>query len=284
MDSLVFVFGSNLAGRHGAGAALTARSMYGARYGQGEGRQGMSYAVPTKDEYLRTLPLERIEEHVRVFLAYAEAQPETRFLVTRVGCGRAGYSDADMAPRFRDAPPNCILPVQWHAFAARAVTFHDEGRILWSLSKMPRVFNRNMEEVPANAVHVGRRGKWGNPVSHLERSLAVVKVGSREEAIRGHERWFIWQASLLAALPELRGRDLECYCKPQACHGDFLLVLANAPEDLFYPLIVAARHAASLPAAQGHAYLEKVAHPVIFRILGRVIEARPEHAVLRGGA
>lgn len=132
MDSLVFVFGSNLAGRHGAGAALTARSMYGARYGQGEGRQGMSYAIPTKNEHLRTLPLERIEKHVRAFLAYAEAHPETRFLVTRVGCGRAGYSDADMASRFRNAPANCILPVQWRTFATVA-TFHDEGRILWGL-------------------------------------------------------------------------------------------------------------------------------------------------------
>lgn len=109
----VFVFGSNLAGRHGKGAALTAKEVYGAIYGQGEGRQGNSYAIPTKDHNLETLPLCRIEHYVKKFLAYALIHPDELFLVTRVGCGLAGYTDEQIAPMFADAPSNCELPEEW---------------------------------------------------------------------------------------------------------------------------------------------------------------------------
>jgi hypothetical protein len=109
----IFVFGSNLAGRHGKGAALEARKNYGAIYGVGTGRQGSSYAIPTKDVRLRTLPLDVIREYVEEFKQYARRYPRLRFLVTRVGCGLAGYTDADMAPLFKDCPDNCILPDRW---------------------------------------------------------------------------------------------------------------------------------------------------------------------------
>lgn len=108
--SPIFVFGSNLAGRHGKGAALYARQNHGAIYGRGKGMQGNSYAIPTKDEALRRLSLEQIAYHVRDFLADAHAQPGLQFEVTRIGCGLAGYTDADIAPMFKDAPPNCLLP------------------------------------------------------------------------------------------------------------------------------------------------------------------------------
>lgn len=71
----IFVFGSNLAGRHGKGAALYAREHYGAVYGVGVGPTGSAYAIPTKDGKLRTLPLDQIKKHVDAFLAYA-AQPQ----------------------------------------------------------------------------------------------------------------------------------------------------------------------------------------------------------------
>lgn len=109
----IFVFGSNLAGRHGKGAALCARKEYGAIYGQGEGRQGESYAIPTKGYHLETLPLSHIGESVGRFLIYAASQPATSFTVTRIGCGLARYTDTDIAPMFRNAPPNCILPPGW---------------------------------------------------------------------------------------------------------------------------------------------------------------------------
>lgn len=113
----VFVFGSNLAGRHGKGAALEARQKWGAVYGKGFGRQGMSYAIPTKDERLNTLSLERIYGYVRHFVAYAAAHRDEQFIVTRVGCGLAGYSDDQIAPMFQDAPPNCVLPQGWRNYS-----------------------------------------------------------------------------------------------------------------------------------------------------------------------
>jgi hypothetical protein len=111
----VFVFGSNLAGRHGKGAALHARQNYGAVYGKGSGPQGNSYAIPTKDEKLNSLPLEAIERYVAAFIRYAKANQNVEFQVTRIGCGLAGYADAQIAPMFKDAPANCKLPLNWRS-------------------------------------------------------------------------------------------------------------------------------------------------------------------------
>ena len=113
----IFVFGSNLAGRHGKGAALHAYRNHGAIYGQGVGIQGSSYAIPTKDEELNTLPLNKIEKYVYQFIKFAKLNPELTFEVTRIGCGLAGYDDVDIAPMFADAPKNCRLPVGWRAMA-----------------------------------------------------------------------------------------------------------------------------------------------------------------------
>lgn len=109
----VFVFGSNTAGIHGAGAARTAYDLYGAQYGQGEGLQGESYAIPTKNMDLKTLPLHVIEQHVEKFLEFAWENPKLNFFVTKIGCGLAGYTEEQVAPMFREAPINCILPHGW---------------------------------------------------------------------------------------------------------------------------------------------------------------------------
>lgn len=111
--SKVFVFGSNLAGRHGAGAAAWAFRFYGAIIGRGVGRQGNSYAIPTKDESLRVLSLPQIELYVKSFLTYAKKHPEDSFLVTAIGTGLAGYKHTDIAPMFSGAPSNCELPAAW---------------------------------------------------------------------------------------------------------------------------------------------------------------------------
>lgn len=110
---MIFVFGSNLAGRHGKGAAKDAVKFHGAIYGQAVGRQGDSYAIPTKDAYLNPLPLDKIEPFVEEFLIYAEKHPREQFQVTRIGCGLAGYTDEQIAPMFDGAPPNCELPEGW---------------------------------------------------------------------------------------------------------------------------------------------------------------------------
>lgn len=109
----VFVFGSNEAGIHGSGAALDARRHRGAVYGKGFGHFGNSFAIPTKDLHIKTLPLENIKNYVNLFIDYANAHPELRFEVTRIGCGLAGYTDADIAPMFAGTPENCELPEGW---------------------------------------------------------------------------------------------------------------------------------------------------------------------------
>lgn len=113
MKKEIFVFGSNLAGRHGKGAALTAFKQYGAVYGQGQGLQGNSYAIPTKDENIKTLPLNRIRKYVEQFIRFAQLNPEMTFKVTAIGTGLAGYDESEIAPMFVKAPLNCILPVGW---------------------------------------------------------------------------------------------------------------------------------------------------------------------------
>lgn len=105
----VFVFGSNLAGRHGKGAALFAKR-FGAKYGQGVGRAGKTYAIPTKDVKVRTLPLGDILNYISEFLVYARMHMDEDFLVTEVGCGLAGYSPSQIGPLFRGCSPNVKLP------------------------------------------------------------------------------------------------------------------------------------------------------------------------------
>lgn len=112
-NNTIFVFGSNLAGIHGAGAALHARLHHDAKMGVGAGPTGEAYAIPTKNQKLLTLPLVVVRIHVEEFLLYARAHPDLTFCVTRVGCGLAGYTDPDIAPLFADAPGNCILPREW---------------------------------------------------------------------------------------------------------------------------------------------------------------------------
>ncbi len=113
MATEIFVFGSNLAGRHGAGSALKARQSHGAIYGRGCGRQGNSYGIPTKGFELQTLPLTEIKLYVDEFLDYARAHPELIFKVVRIGCGLAGFSESQIAPLFKTAPDNCHLPSRW---------------------------------------------------------------------------------------------------------------------------------------------------------------------------
>lgn len=110
----VFVFGSNLSGIHGRGAARAAHKLYGAAWGVAEGRTGSAYAIPTvKAQIAGPLTLEEIGAAVLRFIDYASANPDAEFLVTRVGCVLAGHSDEDIAPMFADAPLNCSLPDTW---------------------------------------------------------------------------------------------------------------------------------------------------------------------------
>ena len=114
--AMIFVFGSNLAGIHGAGAAKTARLLYGARPGVGSGLQGESYAIPTKTAKLEPLPIGVIVYHIAVFTNFAIAHPEMEFKVTRVGCGLAGFTDKQLAPFFKHCPNNCQFDETWREY------------------------------------------------------------------------------------------------------------------------------------------------------------------------
>ncbi|HHU26766.1 MAG TPA: hypothetical protein GXZ56_09130 [Bacteroidales bacterium] len=106
----VFVFGSNLDGAHGGGAAKIARERFGAIWGQGVGLQGQSYGIPTMHG-----GVEEIKPYVDEFIEFARSRPELTFLVTRVGCGIAGFHDSEMAPLFAEAVsiPNIHLPASF---------------------------------------------------------------------------------------------------------------------------------------------------------------------------
>lgn len=109
----VFVFGSNLAGFHGAGSAKEALKKHGALWGCGIGRQGDSYAIPTKNAKLQPMTLEHIAFHIKDFLEYAKAHEDTVFNVVKIGCGLAGYTEKQIAPMFKGAPSNVNLPKDW---------------------------------------------------------------------------------------------------------------------------------------------------------------------------
>lgn len=118
LSTVIFVFGSNLLGHHGAGAAKDAYLEWGAEYGIGIGRTGHSWAIPTKDENINTLPKFAIMCYVNAFLAYAGKHPQLDFQVTAVGCGLAGYKTEDMAPMFDGFTSNVHLPIEWKKFLA----------------------------------------------------------------------------------------------------------------------------------------------------------------------
>lgn len=81
--------------------------------------------------------------------------------------------------------------------------------------------------LPPNHIYIGRPSKWGNPFSHLPNTLAKFRVTSRDEAIASFAAWIKTQPQLMAALPELKGKVLVCWCAPLACHGEVLAELAN---------------------------------------------------------
>ena len=110
----IFIFGSNLSGRHDAGAAKKALE-FGAVMGKGVGFKGRTYAIPTKDENIRTMPIEDIEPYVKQFIDYASKNQHLTFLVSKIGCGLANHSPEDIAPLFEDALlyPNIVLPEEF---------------------------------------------------------------------------------------------------------------------------------------------------------------------------
>ncbi len=91
-----------------------------------------------------------------------------------------------------------------------------------SAATLPRILNKHTHGTPAGAVYIGRGSPWGNP-------FVIGRDGTRAEVIAQYDAWIATQPHLLARLPELRSRDLLCFCAPRSCHGETLRRLANAP-------------------------------------------------------
>lgn len=123
-DDMIFVFGSNESGFHGAGAAAYALRHKGAMMREAFGLQGQSFAIPTKDKAIKhALPINTIKAYVDEFLEETKLHPELDFQVTRIGCGLAGLKDSEIAPLFVHANkadyPNVWFDNVWmHEFAA----------------------------------------------------------------------------------------------------------------------------------------------------------------------
>jgi hypothetical protein len=116
----IFVFGSNLAGLHGGGAARVAHEKFGAIYGEGAGWYNQSFAIPTKDKQILTLPLDVIEGYIKLFFEIVVSEnPDYKqgFFITRIGCGLAGYTDSQIAPMFKDFDDlNCSFAEEWKPY------------------------------------------------------------------------------------------------------------------------------------------------------------------------
>lgn len=119
----IFVFGSNEAGIHGGGAAKIAREKFGAIYGVPFGLMGQSFAIPTKDENLKTLLLSNIQNYLVSFIKFAIDSPQLKFYLTKIGCGLAGYTTNDIklilwkavdsATNNGELPQNIIIPIEF---------------------------------------------------------------------------------------------------------------------------------------------------------------------------
>jgi hypothetical protein len=121
---MIFVFGSNLSGIHGAGAARFAAVYKGAEFGVGEGPTGACYALPTKGKKIIFISLDEVNLHVQNFISYAREHSHQDFQVTQVGCGLGGFTKEDIAPLFEFAPLNCYFDTAWKKYLP-------EGSIFW---------------------------------------------------------------------------------------------------------------------------------------------------------
>lgn len=122
-SNMIFVFGSNRSGIHGAGAARYAAVYKGAEYGIGEGPTGSCYALPTKGFKITPMTLEQVNIHVDRFIAYARENKHQDFQVTQVGCGLGGFTREEIAPMFEFAPMNCYFDWMWKSLMPESAQY-----------------------------------------------------------------------------------------------------------------------------------------------------------------
>lgn len=134
----VFVFGSNLDGNHNGGAAAVALRIFGARNGSPEGLVGQSYAIPSVIGYL-----EDFKTHIDIFIGFAKEHPNKEFVLTRVGCGSAFWTDKDIAPLFSDAfhLPNVYFPAEWDSIIRNEIKKNTVKRYVYALGDICGTIN-----------------------------------------------------------------------------------------------------------------------------------------------
>ncbi|USE84229.1 A1S_2505 family phage non-structural protein [Acinetobacter tibetensis] len=120
-EDTVFVFGSNMAGTHAGGAAKIALLHFGAMKGAGRGWAGQSYAIPTMNEHLQQMPLSQIQHYIDDFKIYTQHHPKTKYFITSVGCGVAGYKVEEIAPMFKGISHNVIFPASFRPFVEQTL-------------------------------------------------------------------------------------------------------------------------------------------------------------------
>lgn len=120
MSKRVFVFGSNDAGMHATGTAKLAYEKHGARYGKSYGHYGDSFAIPTKSDVMEPLSMDRIEDYVRGFLAYARGHHHLSFQITKL---ESVYQDETIGYLFEGAPANCLFDRAWYPYLGETVKY-----------------------------------------------------------------------------------------------------------------------------------------------------------------
>ena len=188
----IFVFGSNLAGAHGGGAARLAYNSFGAVWGQGVGLQGQSYAIPTMQGGVET-----IKPYVDKFIAFAQQHPELKFLVTRIGCGIAAFTSKDIAPLFQNAidQENVILPKDFVEVLARSQDCTPASAITGDKEKVL------LKPIPPKS-KMATKDSWKNlPMPDKNAviplnvkipcdAMRIIKYGHIPEAMEDH--WFMY--------------------------------------------------------------------------------------------
>lgn len=148
-EDTVFVFGSNMAGQHGSGAARVASQHFGAVEGVGRGWAGQSFAIPTLNEHIQQMPLSQIEHYVEDFKVYAKNHPKMKYFVTALGCGIAGYKVSEIAPLFKGIHHNVIFLNRLNRMLKKML-FHSSQHSLkkwFKVSLMMKLFSTSITAV-----------------------------------------------------------------------------------------------------------------------------------------
>jgi hypothetical protein len=241
-EESVFVFGSNRQGIHGAGAALFAAKHRGAQAGQGEGMHpakgfaGQSYALPTKHGPHDPAPnFALLQESVARFLEFAQARPWLSFMVTRVGCGLAGFTDAQVSPLFAQVPANCHLPGIWRTnhvplivAGSRGISEEETGH---HLDEQVSPDFRG-EIVSGMARGVDRSGAQWAKTHHLplvEAPALWGRYGRAAGLIRN--QWMAWYATHLIAIWDGQSRGTQSMIRTaERDRLDVRVVLTEPPQ------------------------------------------------------